>query len=124
MPRGPAPQWKKRMEPIMDDRVRLSISMAGGKPGPDGRYATLVHPDCPTRDYANEIRKAYQRSRNYVRDHEDKVGVWAVIVKADDGTYQVHFAACNKVLAKAYMFRTYGDDVSKWPYDPREKVNK
>lgn len=117
MPRGPAPQWKRRLEPIMDDYLRASVDRANGIPHPDtGHYAELIYAGIESRERATEIKKALYRSGRYV-----KVSVSATVHPADDGTYLVRFKAIDKAQAKRYILEKYGTDRSKWPYDPRRK---
>jgi hypothetical protein len=49
------------------------------------------------------------------------VSVSTKTIKADDGTFQIHFKAIDKVFAKKYVLEKYGSDVNKWPYSPRRK---
>lgn len=117
MPRGAAPQWKRRLEPILDDHLRASIARANGIASPDnGHYAKVVYAGCESKERAQEISKALYRAARYVG-----VSVKTEIVKAGDGTYQVHFYAIDKTHARKYMLERYGTDRTKWPYDPRRK---
>jgi hypothetical protein len=96
------------------------MSKANGTPDPEtGHYAKLVYAGCETKDRAVEIKRALFRSARYVG-----VSVSANIVKAPDGTFQVHFFAINKAHAKKYVLEKYGPDRSKWAYDPRARNNQ
>jgi hypothetical protein len=123
MPRGGVPEYKKRLEPIMDDHVMMSISQANGIYDPDtGHYAHLVYAGCKTEDYAANIVKAINRSPWHLNKKlPEPIGVTCKIRQAKDGTYNVEFFAVNKAHTYKYMIDTYGSDPSKWPYDPREK---
>lgn len=115
MPRGPAPEWKRRKEPILDDHLRASIDAVGGVHDPEtGWYGTLHHTGCETRERAKEIVQALFRAARYVQ-----CSVAATVHPADDGTFYVEFKAINKAHARAYIVNKHGTDRSKWPYDPR-----
>jgi hypothetical protein len=116
MPKAPAPEWRKRKEPILDAHLQASVDQAGGVADESGHYAPVIYAGCADRDRAKEIVQALHRSKRYVG-----VSMSANIVKAEDGTYQVHFKAHTKEAAKLYMLQKYGNDVSKWPYQPRAK---
>jgi hypothetical protein len=122
--KGPSPQWKKRMEPVLDHYVQASIDQVQGMPDEKGHYALLVKPGFTSYDSAAEIKRALYRSRNFVRHNGKPVSVWAEIVKAEDGSYQVHFKAIDRTMARGYIISKHGDDRSKWPYDPFAKREK
>ena len=44
MPRGPAPGWRQRKEPVTDDYILAAVTKSGGlgKHDANGHYATLV----------------------------------------------------------------------------------
>lgn len=116
MPRGPAPQWTRRKEPILDDYVRASVSQANGIHNEVGHYATLHYVGCPTRERATEIKQALFRAAKHCG-----YSMSAQIVKDADGSFRVTFRAVDKQLARKYVLEKYGPDRSKWPYDPRRK---
>lgn len=116
-PRGQAPEWKRRKEPILDEYLQASIDHAGGVFHPEtGHYAELIYAGCPTRERANEIKQALYRSAYHM-----KVSLAATVTPAKDGTFSVTFKAIDKVHAKAYILAKHGTDRSKWPYDPRRR---
>jgi hypothetical protein len=117
MPRGPAPQWRIRKEPILDAHIHASVDQVKGVCSPEGHYALLVYSGCATRDRAKEISQALYRSGRHLG-----FSVSAKVVKAGD-CWQVEFKAIDKTLAKKYMLGKYGNDVSKWPYNPRRRGN-
>jgi hypothetical protein len=125
MPRSPAPQWKKRQEPIVDDLIHASVQQANGVHDENGHFATLVYAGCPTYERAKEINDALYRCAQYLHRHKIlDIGMKAEIKKQADGTFNVEFRACDKSFARAYVLATYGEDRSKWPYDPRKKSKK
>ena len=126
MPRGPAPTWNKRMEPVLDDWIMASINQAGGvgKHHPTtGHYATLRITGLTDQAQAAEYKKALHRCAFYLHRH----GKVSVSMHADrpvreiDGTYSITFRAVDKTFAKAAVLARYGNDRSKWPYDPRRR---
>jgi hypothetical protein len=116
MPRGPAPQWRTRKEPILDAHIRASVDQVKGVHDELGHYGLLVYAGCETRERAKEIVQALHRSGRHLG-----FSVSAKVVKAEDGTHQVHFKAIDKTMAKKYMLEKYGTDVSRWPYNPRRR---
>lgn len=111
MPRSPAPQWRQRKEPILDDYARASISLANGKHDEDGHFATLQYRGCQTREHAKEIAQALRRTKKYT-------GYTVVprIKPADDGTFIVEFFAVHPSYSQKYIVEKYGPDRTKWPY--------
>lgn len=80
-----------------------------------GHYGELVYAGCPTRERAQEIRRALFRSGKHVG-----CSVSAKIVKNGE-VFDVHFKAIDKTMAKQYMLDHYGEDRTKWPYSPYRK---
>jgi hypothetical protein len=118
MPRGPAPQWRTRKEPILDAHIRASVDQVKGVYDENGHYGLLVYAGCADRDRAKEISQALYRAARHLG-----FSVSVKTVKAGDGTYQLHFRAIDKTHAKAYVLEKYGTDRSKWAYDPRRRGN-
>jgi hypothetical protein len=117
MPRAAAPLWKQRKEPILDHLVQASVDQAQGVCDPDtGHYGTLVYAECKDLARAKEIVQALHRSAGHL-----KVSMSAKPNKQADGTYDVEFRAIDKAHARAFVIAKYGEDRSKWPYDPRKK---
>lgn len=126
MPRGPAPEWRRRREPITDDWIMASVTQAGGlgKHHPEtGWYATLVINDLADKEEADEYRKSLYRCAH----HMSRNNVAPLSMSADravrnaNGTYSITFRAVDKTLARAHVLARYGNDRSKWPYDPRRR---
>lgn len=116
MPRGPAPAWTRRKEPVLDHLVVASVERAGGKHHPEtGAYSELVYAGCATRERASEIKRALFRAAKHTG-----YSMNARVVK-NGSEFDVHFTAHDKALAKAHVLAKYGADRSKWPYDPRRK---
>jgi hypothetical protein len=115
MPRGAAPPWRQRKEPILDSHLQASVTQANGVHDELGHYAELVYAGCATRDRAKEIQQALHRAGNHLG-----FSVSARIEKNGD-EWQVRYKAIDKAHAKKYILEKYGNDRSKWPYDPRRK---
>jgi hypothetical protein len=119
MPRGTLPEYRKRLEPILDHYLQMAIDSVGGKHDESGKYATLLYTGCESRDRANEIRKALYRSAYHL-----KVSLSYKIHNRADGTYDVEFTVYEKKHATAYHINAHGSDPSKWAYHPRKKLSK
>jgi hypothetical protein len=124
MPRGPAPSWRARKEPVLDAYILASVEKAGGlgKHHPEtGHYATLVIKGLASRDEADEYSRALYRCAHYLnRTGQLPVGMSAKIKRAGN-RYEIEFRAVDKTLARAHVMAKYGPDRSKWPYDPRRR---
>jgi hypothetical protein len=83
----------------------------------------LVITGLADRDEADEYRKALHRCAFYLH----RTGAAPVSMSADraerrpDGTYAIRFRVVDKTYAKAAVLARYGNDRSKWPYDPRRR---
>ena len=119
MPRGSAPEWKRRKEPILDHYIQALLDRANNQTDEHGCYGTLVYAGCQDFSSADEIRKALYRSACHM-----KVSLSYKIKKADDGTWNVEFSCYPKAVGKAHVVNHYGEDRSKWAYDPRKKNEK
>lgn len=116
MPRSAAPEWKRRKEPVLDHLLHASVAHVNGVYHPEtGHYGELVYAGCPTRERAQEIRRALFRSGKHTGH-----SVTATIVKNGE-VFDVHFKAIDKTMAKQYMLQRYGTDRTKWPYSPWRK---
>jgi hypothetical protein len=123
VPRGPAPQWRQRKQPVLDDWLIASIQRAGGKPGDGGHYGELHITGIATRPEAGEFVRALHRSGRFLCKYSEyQVGIHAKIRKNGNG-WKVIFSAVDKTAAKAYVLEKYGPDRSKWPYDPRRRAS-
>jgi hypothetical protein len=118
MPRGPAPQWKRRIEPVLDAHVLASVN-AGPMNPENGHYAVLVYTGCQSMDRAQRIKRNLFNSAKILG-----YSMGAKIESLPDGSYQVRFNAREKKYARAAVIAKYGPDRSKWPYDPRKKAGK
>jgi hypothetical protein len=123
MARAPAPLWKRRKEPIVDDYIHASINATNGVFDPEtGHYGKLVYTGIETPERAREISSALHRCAYYLYSHKGpKVGISAKIRSEKDGTFSVEFVAINKQHTYKYMIERYGEDRSRWPYNPRSK---
>ena len=122
MPRGPAPGWRQRKQPVLDDYLLASIHQAGGKHHPEtGHYAQLVIAGCASMDEAREYVRGLHRSGRYLVKYAiADIGINAKIRK-NDGKFDVEFSAVDKAMARKHVIEKYGPDRSKWPYDPRRR---
>ena len=63
MPRGPAPQWKRLKEPLLDEHVKASINAVDGNPDSEtGHYGTLHITGIDSRERAKELHQALFRA--------------------------------------------------------------
>ena len=123
MPRGPAPQWRARKPPVVDDYLFASVTKAGGKHHPQtGHYATLYIRDLGSKEEALEYRRALHRCAHYLsRTGQADISVSVDRVTRQGNKYTLSFRAIDKTAARAYVLQTYGPDPSKWPYNPRRR---
>jgi hypothetical protein len=125
MPRGPAPAWTQRKEPVVDEYVMASVTAAGGlgRYHPEtGHYAELIVRGLNTREEAAEWKRALFRCAHFLNRHGTPVSMSAQIERAGDG-YQIRFAAVDKTKAREHVMARYGTNRTKWPYDPRRRGN-
>lgn len=125
MPRGPAPQWRARKEPVLDAYVLASVHRAGGPGAHDkttGRYATMTIAGLASREEAAEYKRALFRSAKYLhRLGMADVSMHCEPIKKDGDTYTLSFRAVDKTWARKLFLERYGNDRSKWPYDPHRR---
>ena len=124
MPRGPAPGWRTRKQPVVDDYILASVTQAGriGIHIPEsGHFADLVIKVFATKDDALEWHRALYRCAHFlIRTGQAPLSMSAKIER--DGTgYRIRFKAVDKTLARKHVLEKYGPDRSKWPYDPRRR---
>jgi len=120
MPKGPAPQWKRRLEPILDHEIQAAIDHADGKFNPGtGWYATLDHTGCETFDRAREIKRALYRSARHLG-----VSLHTELIRAADNTWTVRFTPISKPHGQAYVARQSGGDPSRLAYNPYHRPSK
>lgn len=113
MPRGPAPQWRARKPPLLDDHILASMSQPMNEE--TGFYGALVYTGCKDENRAIEIKQALYRAAK-------RQGVSLVTQIMSSGKeYQVRFVAINKSHGRRHLVKTYGTDRSAWPYDPRKR---
>lgn len=124
MPRGPAPTWRARKEPVVDDWIMAAVAKAGGigRHHPQsGLYQTLVIKGLDTREEADEWRKALYRCAHWMsRNGVAAVSVTIKIERATNG-YLIRYSVYDKVMARKHILEKHGTDRSKWPYDPRRR---
>jgi hypothetical protein len=120
MPRGEAPEWRRRKLPITDELIQASVNRSNGMFDPEtGHYGLLVYSGLESRDDAAEYKNSLFRCAKYLG-----YSVWVGQPKKDaDGTYSLEFRAINKAHARRWILAQHGNDRSAWPYDPRRKGN-
>jgi hypothetical protein len=124
MPRGPAPGWRARKEPVLDAWILASVEQAGGlgRHHPDtGHYATLIIRGLASRDEAAEWSRALYRCAHYLNRTGQVPVSMSAKVERDGTKYKITFRAVDKTLARKHVLERYGPDRSKWPYDPRRR---
>jgi hypothetical protein len=123
MPRGPAPAWRARKEPITDNYLLAAISQAGGpgKHDETGLYGTLIVRGLKDRDEAGEWDKSLYRCALWLtRNRDANISVSTKVRKSGDG-YLIEFSVYNKTHARAHIMAKHGTDRQHWPYDPRRR---
>lgn len=124
MPRGPAPQWRARKQPVLDQHILAAVTAAGGVGKHNaGHYGQLVIDGFADADEAEEWRKALYRSAAYM--HRNGVAPVSVSVKKErDGAgWRLVFDVFDKTTARGHILSKHGADRSRWPYDPRRKAD-
>jgi hypothetical protein len=115
--KGPAPEWRRRKEPVLDDYLRASIAGVNGQHDvATGWYQVLHIRGIKTRDEAREVVRALYRSARHVG-----VSVAQKTLPQPDGSHVVEFAAVNKDHARAYVAQHYGD---RLPYNPHTRIKE
>jgi hypothetical protein len=124
MPRGPAPAWRARKEPISDSYLLAAIAQAGGPGKHDpatGLYGTLIIRGLADRDEAGEWDKSLYRCALWLtRNRDADISVSTNVKKSGDG-YLIEFSVFNKTHARAHIMAKHGTDRQHWPYDPRRR---
>lgn len=104
-------------EPVLDHLVQASVDAAGGEFDPEtGHYAHLVYEGCASPERAKEIAQAlYRAAKRMGYSMSCKVGK-----SSSANEWNVEFFSCDKAMARAYVLKKYGSDVTRWPYSPRK----
>jgi hypothetical protein len=124
MPRGPAPAWRARKPPVLDDHVLASVEQAGGigKHHPEtGHYATLWIRGFDSREDAQEWSRALYRCAHYLNRTGQAAVSMSAKIHRKGAAYAIEFRAVDKTFAKNHVLQKYGPDRSKWPYDPHRR---
>lgn len=120
MPRGPAPSWRARKEPLLDAEILASVaagSAGGHEHGPgNGRFGELVYTGCQNKDQAQDIKRALFRAAK-----RQGVSLTLARIERRGRGYVVRFAAGCKTCGQQYVVSRYGPDRSAWPYNPRRR---
>ena len=123
MPRGPAPAWRARKQPVTDDYLLAAITQAGGPGRHDasGLYGTLVIRGFADRDEAAEYDRSLFRCALWLtRNRGADISV-STKTERDGNGYLIRFSVHSKTHARAYIMAKHGSDRNKWPYDPRRR---
>jgi hypothetical protein len=123
MPRGPAPGWRARKQPVLDQHILAAVTAAGGVgKHRDGHYGQLVIDGFTSQDEAKEWSRALYRSAAWM--HRNGVAPVSVSVRLErDGTgHRLVFDVFDKTHARGHILDKHGADRSRWPYDARRKV--
>jgi hypothetical protein len=124
VPRGAAPAWRARKEPITDDYLLAAVTQAGGPGKHDattGLYGTLVIRGIKDRDEAKEWdRSLYRCALWLTRNRNADISVTTKIERDVDG-YLLRFSVFNKTHGRAHILNKHSADRTKWPYDPRRR---
>jgi hypothetical protein len=124
MPRGAAPEWRRRKPPVVDAWILASIQQAGGlgKHHPEtGHYATLKITGLKDREEAGEWSRALYRCAHFLNRTGQAAVSMSATIKRVSGGYEIEFRAVDKTMARKHVLEKYGADRSKWPYDPRRR---
>jgi hypothetical protein len=123
MPRGPAPQWRARKEPVTDDYLLTVVNRAGG-PGEhdaNGCYGTLVIKGFTSRDEAQEWNRSLYRCALWLtRNRGADISVSTKITGRGE-SWSLTFTVHNKTHARLHIMTKHGPDRRGWPYDPRRR---
>jgi hypothetical protein len=117
MPRGPAPAWRARKQPVADAYILASIEQAGGKYHAETGFYKTLRLRLDDNDDAREWHRAFRRSAVYLhRNGIADIGIHVEIKRDRKGQY-LEYVAINKAHTYRFIIQRYGPDRSKWPYD-------
>lgn len=123
MPRGPAPGWKARKEPVSDPHIMAAIEQAGGlgKHDADGHYATLVLKGFADREEALEWQRSLFRCALFLHKRRGIPVSISARIGRDGKGWKLTFTVHDKTHARKYHLLAHGTDKSKWTYDPTRR---
>ena len=124
MPRGPAPGWRARKQPITDDYILAAVNEAGGigQHHPEtGEYATHEMHGFPTRDEALEWKRSLYRCALFLHKNRGIPVSMSVKMSRDGTTWKLTYRVGDKTHARNYHLAKHGTDKSLWPYSPTRK---
>jgi hypothetical protein len=124
VPRGPAPAWTARKEPVTDAYLLAAVEQAGGPGRHDtatGLYRTLVIRGLADREEADEWRRSLYRCALWLTKNRAAGISVSAGVQRDGNGYLIRFSVYSKTHGRAHVMAKHGTDRSKWPYDPRRK---
>lgn len=125
MPRGAAPQWRARKQPVADAHVLASVQQAGGQYDPATGFYTWITVRFGPNEDPQEWHQALRRAARYL--HANGIANIGIHIEPKRGTKRdakgryIRYVAVNKAHTYQYMLTKYGSDRSKWPYDPRRR---
>lgn len=126
MPRGPAPPWRARKQPVSDEYILAAVEQAGGLGShhpQTGHYATLVIRGLADRDEAREWKLSLFRCAHWLSRHDiAPVSISQCTIERDGAGYKITFRVTDKTIARKHQLETHGADRSKWAYDPRRRT--
>jgi hypothetical protein len=125
MPRGPAPGWLRRKEPITDDYILAAVNQVGGlgKHDADGHYATLVIKGLADRDEALEYQRSLYRCALFLHRRRGIPVSISVKISRDGKAWKITYTVHDKTHATKYHLTAHGADRTKWAYDVRRRGN-
>lgn len=124
MPRGPAPGWRARKQPVTDAYIMAAVEAAGGlgKHDSAGHYGVLVIRGLADRDEAAEWRRSLFRCAHFMaRNGIAPVSISQADIERDGKKYKLTFRVSDKTMARKHQLETHGADRSRWAYDPRRR---
>jgi hypothetical protein len=116
MPKGPAPQWRARKQPLTDEHVQASVAQGMNA---EGHYGVLVYGPIDDPARALEIKRSLYRCAKFLG-----YAMHADIEQRTDGKHQVRFKAIDKAKARAHIAQKYKDRPHELPYNPYERTRK
>jgi hypothetical protein len=107
MPRGPARPWRELKPHTRAAFPFINAAIA------QGYDVELTITELTADEWEDYKRGLFQAAKH------SGVSVHVRHKKQADGSYHLTYAVHDKDKARAYVVQKYGDDRSKWPYNPR-----
>ena len=109
-----------RKEPICDEFLLASVTAANGKHDKTNGHYAWRKLKCDTYEEAVAYKDGLYLSKKHFKRHPKKfpqVSVTTKITEAD-GKFYVEYCAIHPDYVAFYMINKYGEDRTKWPYQP------